>query len=134
MKWGAIGGVVGLLASLLGSLAGIVAAAFVGVACGRASVEDSGDEDRNGALDGLMGGSLAVPVFVVGAAAGALLSARWMGMETLAAEMGSFTGTEFSPSQVREVLLTGILIAGAVQAFVVMGTAALAGARRSKKS
>jgi hypothetical protein len=135
MKWGGIGGIVGFLVSLLGSLAGVVAAIFIGVVCGRASVEGSGEarEERNGAFDGLVGGSLAAPVFVLGAAAGAIVGARRMGMDALATEMANFTGMELSPDQMWELLLTGIVVAGVVQALVVMGVAALVGARRSKK-
>lgn len=133
MTWGGIGGVIGFLASLLGSLAGLLAGAFVGYSCGkRAAVAD---DERPGALSGLIGGAVAAPVYAVGASAGALVAARGIGSPRLAATLSDVLETPISPDQAWTLFLLSIVLAAVLQIAVFVGAAtasgALAGRRRA---
>lgn len=85
MNWGAIGGVAGFLSGLLGALSAMLIAGFIGYYCGkRASLAAEASIPGNGALSGLISGFVALPVFLVGAAVGAIVSARSIGMAQFA--------------------------------------------------
>lgn len=132
MVWGGIGGVIGFLVSLLGSLAGIFAAGFVGFSCGRrAAVADAGK--RSGALSGLVGGSLAAPLFMMGAAAGALVTARQIGSEQMAATLSEFVQMEVSAREAWNLYVVGIVFAAVIQAAVLIGTSTAAGAWTTRR-
>ncbi|MGH3087325.1 MAG: hypothetical protein ACRDSJ_08410 [Rubrobacteraceae bacterium] len=125
--WGGIGGVVGLLVSLLGSFAGIIAAAFIGFSCGRRAADaDAGT--RSGALSGLIGGALAAPVFVLGAAAGAVISAQRIGREQLARTLSEFVEVQISAEAAWNLYLLSLVFAGFLQAGLLIGVSALTGA------
>ena len=131
MVWGGIGGVLGFFASLLGSLAGIIAGVFVGYSCGkRAAVAE---DDRPGALAGLIGGAVAAPVYVVGASAGALVAARGIGTPRMADTLSEVLGTSISPDEAWTLFLLSIVLSAILQAalFVAAATAAGAIAKRS---
>lgn len=131
MVWGGIGGVLGFFASLLGSLVGILAGAFVGYSCGKRAA--GAEPDRPGALSGLIGGAVAAPVYVVGAAAGALVAARTMGSPRMAATLSDVLGTPISPDQAWTLFLLSIALSAILQAaiFIAAATAAGALAKRS---
>ena len=127
MLWGGIGGLVGFLASLLGSLVGILVAGFVGVSCGRRAAEaDAGR--RTGALSGLIGGAVAAPVYVLGASAGALVAARGIGSARLAGMLSDMLGTPFSSAEAWRLFLLSLVLAGVLQAVVLVLASTAAGA------
>ena len=129
MSWGVIGGVVGFLASLLGPLGGIIAAGFVGAACGRRAAPASGEESPSGgALAGLVGATVAAPVFAVGAAAGAVIAIRRVGAESAAAAMEEMVGTGISPEEAWQLYLLSLAFAGVVQISLLAVAAVAAGA------
>ena len=130
MAWGGIGGVVGFLASLLGSLVGILVAGFVGFACGRRAAEAG---KRAGALSGLVGGAVAAPVFVIGASAGALVAARWIGSSRIAATLSEVLGTRVSPDEAWRIFLLSIAVAAVFQAVVLILASTAAGAWATRK-
>lgn len=130
VRWGVIGGVVGFLVSLLGSLAGMVAAGFVGVWCGRQAAEAS---KAPGALLGFVGGAVAAPVFVVGASAGALVTARGFGTEEIAAMLSDIVGTTISPDQAWRIFLASTLLAAVLQAGILVAASAAAGAVAARR-
>jgi hypothetical protein len=134
MRWGGIGGVVGFLASLaLASLGGLVASVFVGVACGRRAAA-AGDEKRQGGKAGLVGGLLAAPVFVLGAASGALVSVRQLSMEELSSRLGEMSGIELSSQEAWIVVLSGLAFAAFLQAASLIISSVLAASRAAKRS
>jgi hypothetical protein len=123
---------VGFLASLLGSLAGMVVAGFVGVSCGRRAAEaDAGR--RAGALSGLVGGSVAAPVFVLGAAAGALVSARVLGTREIAATLSDMLGTRISADEAWVLFLLSLIFAAIFQAVILILASTAAGAWATRK-
>ena len=127
MLWGGIGGLVGFLASLLGSLAGILVAGFVGVSCGRRAAEaDAGR--RTGGLSGLIGGAVATPVYVLGASAGALVAARGIGSARLAGMLSDMLGTPFTSGEAWRLFLLSLVLAGVLQAVVLVLASTAAGA------
>ena len=138
MRWGGIGGVVAFLVSLLGSVAGMVAAIFVGISCGRrAAAADAaadtpagaGDvERRPGALSGLVGGAVAAPVFVFGAAAGALVAARGFGTARMAETLSQMLGTRISPDQAWQLFLLSLVFSAVAQAAILVISSTAAGA------
>ena len=130
MVWGGIGGVLGFLASLLGSLAGIIAGVFVGYSCGKRAA--GAEEERPGALSGLIGGAVAAPVYVVGASAGALVAARGIGTPRMADTLSEVLGTSITPDEAWTLFLLSIVLSAILQAalFVAAATAAGAIARR----
>lgn len=129
MVWGGIGGVIGFLVSLLGSFAGIIASIFVGVSCGRRAARAE-EGRRHGALSGLVGGSLAAPVFVLGAAAGALLVAQQIGGAEMARTLSEleFVDIEVSAEEAWRLYIGSLVFAGFVQAAILIGLSTLAGA------
>lgn len=132
MVWGGIGGVIGFLFSLLGSFVGILASVFVGISCGRrAARADAGK--RHGAISGLIGGSLAAPVFVLGAAAGAVIVARQVGGAELARTLSQFAGIEISAEEAWSLYVVSLIFAGFIQAALLVGVATLAGALTARK-
>ena len=132
MVWGGVGGIVGFLTSLLGSLAGIVAAGFVGFSCGRRAAEADGDR-RAGALSGLVGGALAAPVFVVGASAGALVSARGIGSVQIAATLSEVVGIQVTPEEAWRFFLLSLVLAAVFQAVILVLASTAAGAWATRK-
>lgn len=133
MRWGGIGGLIGFLASLvLASLGGIVASIFVGVACGRRSAA-AAEGKQQGARAGLVGGLLAAPVFVLGAAAGALVGIREMGMQEVSSTVSEMSGMQVSSQEAWVLLLVGLAFAAVVQAVVLILSSVLAAGRAAKK-
>lgn len=131
MTWGGIGGLVGFLASLFGSLAGLVAGGLIGYSCGkRAAMSEA---DRPGALSGLIGGAVAVPVYVIGASAGALVAARGIGSSRLAGTLSEMTGMEISSEEAWTLFLVSIVLAAVLQAAIFVLTATAAGALAKRK-
>lgn len=129
MRWGGIGGVVGFLSCLLGSLVGVVVAGFVGWRCGRqAAGSEDGGTAGTGALAGLVGGAIAMPVFVVGASAGAVVGGRAVEMNQLAKMLSEMLGTAISAEQAWEFFLIAVVFGAALQAAVLVSTAVAAGA------
>ena len=125
---------VGFLAALIGgALAGVLLSGFVGLSCGRrAAVAESGR--KSGALSGLIGGSLASPVFVLGAAAGAAISARNMSTTEMAEIVSSMSNMQISPEVAWQLFLLSLIFAAFVQALllILVSTAAGAWAMRKK--
>ncbi|CAN5203508.1 hypothetical protein BH24ACT16_BH24ACT16_10810 [soil metagenome] len=133
MRWGGIGGLVGFLASLaLASLGGIVAAIFVGIACGRRA--SAADEEQGGGKSGLVGGLMAAPVFVLGAASGALVGVREMGMGEISSTVGEISGMQVSSQEAWILLLVGLAFAAVVQAASLILSSVLAAGRAAKRS
>ena len=133
--WGAVGGIVGFLVSLVGALAGIIASGFVGASCGRRAarslegVRTPGD----GAAAGLAGGLVAMPVFVVGSAAGALVSASSLGSRRIAATLSDATGMDVSPGEAWQIMLLSITFAAFFEAVIFVACAVAAGALLKRK-
>jgi hypothetical protein len=132
MIWGGIGGVVGFLTSLLGSLVGILVAGFVGFSCGRRAAEAEAGR-RAGALSGLVGGVVATPAFVIGASAGALVSARGIGSTRIAASLSEMLGTQVSPEEAWRFFLLSLVLAAVFQAVVLVLASTAAGAWALRK-
>ncbi len=131
MVWGGLGGVVGFLVSLLGSLAGIIVAGFVGFSCGkRAAAADAGR--RAGALSGLVGGAVAAPAFVIGASAGALVSAREIGSARIAATVSEMLDMPVSPEEAWRFFLLSLVLSAVFQAVILVLASTAAGALRSE--
>lgn len=133
MVWGGIGGVVGFLVSLLGSVAGIIFAGFVGFSCGRrAAVAEEGR--RPGVLAGLIGGAVAAPVFVLGAALGSVVAIQRLGTAEIAATLSEMLGQEISADQAWQFFLLSLGVAAFLQAglLILVSAAAGAWATRSK--
>jgi len=134
MRWGGIGGAVGFLASLaLGSLGGIVAAIFVGIACGRRSAV-ADEERRSGARSGLVGGAVAAPVFVLGAASGALVGVRQVGLDELSSTVGQVSGIQVSSQEAWVLVLLGLAFAAMIQAAALTLSSVLVARRAVKKA
>lgn len=132
MRWGGIGGLVGFAASLaLASLGGILAAIFIGIACGRRA---AASESKQGGRAGLVAGLMAAPVFVLGAASGALLGVREVGMEEVSSAVGEMAGMEISSQEAWTLLLAGLVFAAFVQAAVLILTSVLAARRATKRA
>lgn len=135
MRWGITGGVVGFAVSLLGALAGIIAAGFVGVFCGRRVARSAvgGDHPSEGAAAGLAGGAVAMPLFVVGSAAGALVSASSLGSRRIAATLSDATGMELGPGEAWQIFLLSVALAAFFEAVIFMVSSCIAGAMACKK-
>ncbi len=143
MRWGGIGGLVAFLVSLLEPVAGMVAAIFVGVSCGRrAAVADAAAdapteaedvEARPGALSGLIGGAVAAPVFVFGAAAGALVAARGSGISRMAETLSQMLGTNISPQQAWQLFLLSLVFSAVLQVTILLISSTAAGAWATRK-
>ena len=135
MRWGVFGGVVAFLVSLLGPLAGMLAAVFVGISLGRrAVVADAGREvGRHGALSGLVCAAVAAPVFVVAAAAGALVAARGAGTIRMAETLSEMLGTRITPDQAWQLFLLSLIFSAVVQAAILVGAATATGAWVTRK-
>lgn len=129
LRWGVVGGVVGFFASLLGSLVGIVIAGFVGVSCGRRAAEaDEGGSASAGALAGLKGGAVAMPVFVVGASAGALVAGRSVEMSQIASMLSEMLGTSISAGEAWRFFILAVVFGAVLQAAVLILASVAAGA------
>ena len=135
MIWGGIGGVVGFLVALIGgALAGVLMSGFVGFSCGRrAAAAEVGK--KSGALSGLIGGSLATPIFVLGSAAGSVISARRVSTTEMADLISEMAGMEVTPDGAWQLFLLSLILAALVQALllVLASTAAGAWAVRKKR-
>jgi hypothetical protein len=132
MVWGGIGAAVGFLASLLGSLAGILVAGFVGVTCGRRAAEAEVGR-RTGALSGLLSGVVAAPVYVLGASAGAVVAARGIGSDRLAAMLSEMLGTPFSSEEAWQLFLLSLVLAAVLQVVVLVLASTATGAWVSRE-
>jgi len=130
VRWGITGGVVGFVVSLLGALAGVIAAGFVGVLCGRrvARSTEHGGRPADGARAGLAAGLVAMPVFVVGSAAGALLSASSLGSRRIAAALSDATGLHLTPGEAWQIFLLSIALAAFFEAVIFLVASVAAGA------
>ena len=124
---------VGFLAALIGgSLAGILLSGFVGLSCGRrAAVAEAGR--KPGALSGLIGGSLASPVFVLGAAAGAAISARSLSMTEMAETISSMADMQISPEVAWQLFLLALVFAAIIQTLLLILVSTAAGAWAMRK-
>lgn len=136
MTWGGVGGVVGFLISLLGALAGVIAAGFVGASCGRraAGASEKASTPGDGAVAGLVSGLVAAPVFMLGAASGALVSARRVGAEKIAGLLSDAAGVRVSPGEAWQIFLVSLVIAAILQAVLLILTAVAAGAWATRNS
>ena len=132
MVWGGIGAAVGFLASLLGSLAGILVAGFVGVTCGRRAAEAEVGR-RTGALSGLLSGVVAAPVYVLGASAGAVVAARGIASDRLAAMLSEMLGTPFSSEEAWRLFLLSLVLAAVLQVVVLVLASTATGAWVSRE-
>lgn len=126
----------GFLTGLVGSLLSIFAAAWVGIACGRrcaGALESGGGGD--GARAGLVGGVVATPVFLVGAAAGALIAVRAIGTGEVARIFEEVAGVAVSTEEAWTIYLLSLVFAAGLQAVILVATAVVTGAlvRRRKK-
>ena len=132
MVWGGIGGVLGFLVSLLGSVAGIIFAGFIGFSCGRraAVAEDGG---RSGALAGLIGGAVAVPVFVLGSTLGSAVAIRRVGTAEIATILSDMLGQEISADQAWQFFLLSLVVAAFIQAGLLISVSTAAGAWAVRK-
>jgi hypothetical protein len=130
-----IGGLIGFAASLLGSLLGVLAAPFVGVACGRRSAE-RGTEGRasRGALAGLVGGAVATPVFLIGSAAGALVTWQTVGGEEFSRVLDETVGVSVTASEAWTLYLLSLVFAAVLQAFLLILASVVAGALRGRRT
>lgn len=135
MVWGGIGGVVGFLVALIGgALAGVLISGFIGFSCGRrAAVAEAGK--NSGALSGLIGGSLATPIFVLGASAGSVISARSVSTAEMADMISEMASMEVTPDGAWQLFLLSLIFAAFVQALllILVSTAAGAWAVRKKR-
>lgn len=134
MIWGGIGGVVGFLVALIGgALAGVLISGFIGLSCGRrAAVAEAGK--KSGALSGLIGGSLATPIFVLGASAGSVISARSVSTAEMADMISEMAGMNVTPEGAWQLFLLSLVLAAFVQAIllILVSTAIGAWAMRKK--
>lgn len=134
MTWGGVGGVVGFASCLLGSVVGILVAGFVGWACGkRAAKAGAGETSGAGALAGLIGGTIAAPVFVVGASAGAIVAGRAVEMRQMSAMLSDMLATSISPEEAWRLFLLAVVVAAVLQVAVLVSTSVAAGAWASRK-
>lgn len=134
MVWGGIGGVIGFLVSLFGSFAGMIAAIFVGISCGRRAADAEAGK-RHGAMSGLVGGAVAAPVYVLGAAAGAIIAARQIGGEQMARTLSEieFVDIQLTAEEAWSLYVASLVFSGFVQAVVLIGVAVLVGALVARK-
>lgn len=130
--WGCIGAVLAFCVSLLGSLAGMVAAVFVGMSVGRRAAAADG-EKRGGALAGLVGGAVAAPAVVIGASAGALVSARSVDLERIAVDLSGMLGAPITPDETWRLILLVVALAAVFQAVLLVGASTAAGAWAMRK-
>lgn len=128
MVWGGIGGVVGFLVALIGgALAGVLIAAFVGFSCGRrAAAAEAGR--KSGALAGLIGGALVTPIFVLGASAGSVISARSVSRAEMADLISQMAGMDVTPEGAWQLFLLSLVFAAFVQALVLVLVSTATGA------
>ena len=137
MVWGGIGGVVGFLVALIGgALAGVLLSGFIGFSCGRraAAAETAGAAGKkSGALAGLIGGSLAAPVFVLGASAGSVISARSINTTEMANLISDMSGMEVTPDGAWQLFLLSLILAAFVQALILILASTAAGAWAVRK-
>ena len=128
----ALVGVLGFLVSLLGSIAGIIFAGFVGFSCGRrAAVAEEGR--RSGALAGFLGGTVAAPVFVLGATLGSAVAVQSMGTAEIATILSNMLGQEVSADQAWQFFLLSLVVAAFIQAGLLVLASMAAGAWAVRK-
>jgi hypothetical protein len=134
MIWGGIGGVIGFLVSLFGSFAGMIAAIFVGISCGRRAADAEAGK-RHGAISGLVGGALAAPLYILGAASGAAIAARQIGGEEMARTLSEieFVDIELTAEEAWSLYLASLVFSAFVQAVILIGVAVLVGALVARK-
>lgn len=137
MRWGIIGGFAGFAVCLLGAVLGVFAAILVGTLCGRrAAAAEAGARagaGRPGALAGLVGGAVAAPGFLLGAAAGALVAATAIGWAEFSAAVSQMLGTEIPPEQIRPLFLLSLVLVGLLQAVTLVLSSTAAGAWAARK-
>ena len=133
LRWGSIGGVLGLAFSVLGSLAGIVVAGFVGIACGRRAADAEAGR-KSGALAGLVGGAIAAPVFVLGAATGGFAVGQMVGAEEISAVLSETVGMDIPPDQAWTIFIASLIVAALIQATILILASVGAGAWRARRS
>lgn len=133
MIWGAIGGVIGFLVALIGgAVAGVLVAGITGFSCGRrAAAAERGR--RSGALSGLISGALAAPVFVVGAATGAIVSARSVSTAEMSRMASEMAGLDIPPDQVWQLFLLSLVFAAVIQALLLILVSTATGAWTRRK-
>lgn len=131
MVWGAVGGVVGFIVSLFGSFAGIIAAGFIGFSCGKRAAKAG--KEGSGASSGLVGGALAAPLFVLGAAAGAIVAAQTIGGAEIATSLSGILDVELSGDEAWNLYLVGTAVAAIVQAGILIAVSTASAAWTSRK-
>ncbi len=131
MVWGAVGGVVGFIVSLFGAFAGIVAAGFIGFSCGKRAARAG--KEGSGASSGLVGGALAAPLYVMGAAAGAIVAAQTIGGDQIATSLSEVLDVELSGDEAWNLYLLGTAFAAVVQAGVLIGVATASAAWTARR-
>lgn len=87
-------------------------------------------------MSGLIGGSLASPVFVLGSAAGASISARNISLTEMSGVISDMTDMQISPELAWQLFLLSLVFAAFVQALLLIlaSTAAGAWAMRKKRN
>lgn len=133
LRWGSIGGILGLVFSVLGSLAAIVVAGFVGVACGRRAADVEAGQ-RSGAMAGLVGGAIAAPVFVLGAATGGFAVGQMVGAEEISAVLSETVSMDIPPDEAWMIFIASLFVAALVQATILILASVAAGAWRARRS
>ena len=134
LRWGGIGGVIGFAVCLIGSLAGVVVSGFVGWACGRRAAEAFSERQTGaGALAGMVAGFVAAPVYAIGASVGALVSARILGMESIASRLSGFLNTEVSAVEAWQLFLFSLIFAAMMELGVLTSASTIAGALLARK-
>lgn len=117
-----------------GALAGVLISGFIGFSCGRrAAAAEAGK--RSGALSGIIGGALATPIFVLGASAGSVISARSVSTVEMADMISDMAGMQVTPDGAWQLFLLSLILAAFVQALllILVSTAAGAWAVRKKR-
>ena len=132
--WGGIGGVIGFAVCLIGSLAGVVVSGFIGWACGRRAAESFKERQTGaGALAGMVAGFVAAPVYTIGASVGAIVSARALGMESIASRLGGFLNTEVSAAEAWQLFLFSLIFAAMMELGILTSASTIAGALLARK-
>jgi hypothetical protein len=131
LNWGAIGGIAGFFSGLLGALSAMLIAGFIGYYCGkRASATVAERRSGKGAFAGFLAGCIAAPVFLVGAAVGAIVSAQSVGMDQFARSLSEFEflGGGITPEEAWLYFLLSLIFGAFAQAAVLVSFAVLGGA------
>lgn len=134
MWWGGIGGVVGFAVCLIGSIFGVIVSGFVGWACGRRAAETFRERQTGaGAFAGMVSGFVAAPVYTLGASVGAIVSARILGLESIASRLSGFLSTEVTANEAWQLFLFGLIFAAMMELGILTSASTIAGALTARK-